>query len=632
MAIRASSGDLYISQIRTSPQAENIVYTWCLADGKKAYLVLNKDKLECHFVNDNGNIVINEIDQPPTFTQDELISFLLESHPILSENRIITFIENEEKLHTWHLADKQKIHLIRNSDKIEYVIINDKKSIRTRMDIPYGTSIEEFIEKTLELCPVVYADSSIEFIEKEGEIDAGELDGCKAYIIRNNGSFEYQFTCDKESSIQSMPMPDYCMPEEYINSLLESNPTHEDSSNEERPVIFTPETPFREILSGEKAFYNQSNYVKSGKQDWSSNKSLPVSYTWNTEHKVIRIAKKILSAFIFSSAVYTLLSLLIGKVSLKQPLPVLILSMGIYKLLQIIVGKIILPASSPMITKVSKNDLDNARSKISLKGTWKYKRILIEADGYKMDSVIIGKPSTFNNGRWYLTSNGNGEFYEGKLFSGECRQVLHNLKSNALVFNYPGVGSSSGSASKKAMVKAYRAMLTFLEDKERGIGAKEIIGYGFSIGGAIQGEALKTHPLKKDIKYVFIKDRTFSALSQLVSEMMGRFLGFSVKCLGWEMDSVTSSKKLQVPEIILQTTKKDHFHQLESIDDLQETDLVIEKKGSLAFELLKEGVHKNKHYLGITSNHRTSLDKATIEHLSGIVNQTLIGDVKIKTS
>ena len=384
------------------------------------------------------------------------------------------------------------------------------------------------------------------------------------------------------------------------------------------------EVPFRNILSGEKAFYNQPDYLEATKQDWLSSECLPVSYTWNTEHKVIRIVKKILSTMISLAGIYTLFRVLSKRVSLKQPL----LALGTYKLLQHIAGIPILPSAivTTLMRVFKAPILKDMRSDVSLTEQWKYKRISIEVDGDKIDSVIFGTPSTLDNGRWLLLSSGNGEVYEDKLLNDSLKQTLHKFNSNALVFNYPGVGSSSGLASKPTMVKAYRAMLNFLEDKEKGIGAKEIIGYGFSIGGATQGEALKTHPLKEDVKYVFIKDRTFSTLSQLVSLMMGRFLGFAVKCLGWEMDSMTSSRKLQAPEIILQKTRKEDFHQVDSVNDLEETDGIIKKKGSLAFGLLQEGIRKNKYYLGITANHNSPLDAVTIEHLSEIVNQALAED------
>lgn len=478
----------------------------------------------------------------------------------------------ENIIHTWHLAEGDKAYLLRNDDKLECLFARGDDGIMVSIPIPDPDTLEEIINRLLEMYPILEGDNAIRFMEYEEE-----------------------------------PISD-------VNCQNFNSPIRTEIS-------------FRNILSGEKAFYNQPDYLKAGKQDWYSNKHLPVSYTWNTEHKIIRIAKGILPTLIFSTGIYKFFCILAGKASLRQPLPALIFSIGIYKLLQIITGVFILPAADLM-----QKDLNNIRSEISLRGQWKYKRITIKVDNYKIDGVIVGKPSTLDNGRWFLASNGNGECYEYKLTNVEFKQMLHKCNSNALVFNYPGVGSSSGPISKKEMVKAYRAMLTFLEDKEKGIGAKGIIGYGLSIGGGIQGEALKMHPLKKDVKYVFIKDRTFSSLSQLVSLIKGRILGFSVKCFGWEMDSVTSSKKLQATEIVLQTTKKNNFHSLKSSDDLKESDGVIKKEGSLAFELLKEGTHENKYYLGITSGHNNALGKEVIEHLSEIVNQALTEDSKIKTS
>src|SRR5271166_2603774 len=39
---------------------------------------------------------------------------------------------------------------------------------------------------------------------------------------------------------------------------------------------------------------------------------------------------------------------------------------------------------------------------------WKYKRICIEFDGYKIDTIIVGKDQTIGNGRWMIFCNGNG--------------------------------------------------------------------------------------------------------------------------------------------------------------------------------------------------------------------------------
>ncbi|MGL5264241.1 MAG: CPn0927/CPn0928 family alpha/beta hydrolase fold protein [Candidatus Rhabdochlamydia sp.] len=467
-------------------------------------------------------------------------------------------------------------------------------------------------------------------------------DGDKAYLIHDNGNLKTIFLRGENRFIEPISLPGFFSVEEAVNRLLEWYPILADDNSikyveykEKESLVhsISAKFPFQNtILCGEEAFYNQHQYFSISKQELSVSECLPVSYTWNTEipnteHKMIRIAKKILPTIIYVAGIHTLSCFLIGKVSLKRSISIFALPVGIYKILQIIAGTCILPIASPLIVGPFKtgfaDSLAKTRSKVPLINDWKYIRKTIEVDGCKIDSVMMGKPDTFANERWLLASNGNGEFYEGKLDDSEFKEVLSKINCNALLFNPPGVGANSGSASVQTMSKVYRAMFTFLENAIR---AKKIVGYGFSIGGAIQGEALKTHPLKKDVKYVFVKDRTFSTLSQLVSQMMGRILGFFIKPLGWEMDSLASSKSLQVPEIILQTTTKENFHLLESTDDLSESDGVIKKRGSLAFGLLKEGIHKNKHYLGTTSNHNDPLDETSIEHLSAIVNQVFAED------
>ncbi len=139
--------------------------------------------------------------------------------------------------------------------------------------------------------------------------------------------------------------------------------------------------PFQNILAGENAFYNRPDYLKSTEQDLNSKNHLPTTYSWNTEHKIIRIIKQILSIIIFPIAIYNLFHILAGKVAL-------------------------LPASSPSLMRYPNNHANGSRSKIFLNGEWKYKRVTVEVDGYQIDTMIVGKAATLNNGRWMLASNG----------------------------------------------------------------------------------------------------------------------------------------------------------------------------------------------------------------------------------
>ncbi len=344
-----------------------------------------------------------------------------------------------------------------------------------------------------------------------------------------------------------------------------------------------PATPLREILSGENAFYRQPDYLKVTQQELASNTLLPVSYTWNSESKVSRVFKEILSIIVFPIGICQALHRLAGKVA-------------------------ILPASSPSLMGYPKNYATETRSQVYLENEWKHKRLTIEVDGYKIDAVIVGKAPTLGNGRWMLPSNGNGEFYEQKLVYNELYQLLNELNGNAIVFNYNGVGVSSGLPNRAAMAKGYRAMLAFLEDKEKGIGAREIIGYGHSIGGGVQGDALKNHELKKDIQYVFVKSRTFSDLSTTASLLIHRALGFLVKILGWNMDCVHSSKKLQAPEIIMQTACVCDYQELTDSSKII-NDGVIPAKASLAKALLDDPTtpRENKIFIGMPEYHNGGL-------------------------
>ncbi|PIS01156.1 MAG: hypothetical protein COT84_03930 [Chlamydiae bacterium CG10_big_fil_rev_8_21_14_0_10_35_9] len=366
----------------------------------------------------------------------------------------------------------------------------------------------------------------------------------------------------------------------------------------------------KKILIGADAFYNNRNYLELTKKDLCNAKSVPVSYTHNTEysilHKIEQVAKK---AFIY-------VALPVGLYMHFHIFSVIVVSIGLHKLIQTIARSLILPASLGKATL----DYDFYRRNIPLDTEWKYKRITVAVDDNQIDAMIVGKPTTLDNGKWTLYSNGNGEFYETKPFNPEFHRTLTELNSNAIVFNYPGVGASTGPISRKTMAKAYKAMLTLLEDKKKGIGAREIIGYGHSIGGGVQGDALLTHELKKEIKYVFVKSRTFSDLSTLTSLIMARVLGLLVKVLGWNIDSVTSSKKLQVPEIILQTARVENYEELNDSSKIVD-DGIIRPDGSLASALLNSDCKDKKVILGIKEKHNDVLQ--CLPYLAGRINTLL---------
>ncbi len=247
---------------------------------------------------------------------------------------------------------------------------------------------------------------------------------------------------------------------------------------------------------------------------------------------------------------------------------------------------------------------------------WKYKRFTVRVDGLNIDATVMAQESTLHNGRWVLNSLGNIQLYEQKIKnSWRLKRILKQTGSNAVLFNYPGVESSSGEPRTKTLVKAYQTMLKFLETEVK---AKEIIGYGYSIGGGVQGESLKTHSFKDGIRYLFIKDRSFSSLARVVSSWTG--LGFLLPALGWSLNSIDSSRRLSslgIPEIIMQTTGIDRRTLV--------SDGVISVNASQAKAVWIDSplpLH-NKHFIGLGERHRTKLSNGAIKRLSTRINQIL---------
>ena len=388
-------------------------------------------------------------------------------------------------------------------------------------------------------------------------------------------------------------------------SLKTYAPSH--STSIPHVCLDKPAKPFKSQLSGPTAFYKRPSYIATTEREFSREALLPVTYRVTTEYKITQIAKLVFSTIIFPHM--------------------------LYKFIHAGIGLIVLPAtmihSRQQVTAIRRQQINNIFHNpqyAHINKQFKYKRITIESDGRKIDAVIIGKPSTLENGRWTLRSLGNGEIYEHYLTDENFLSLLSQTESNAILFDYPNVGSSSsdGLISRKAMVNAYNAVLTFLEDDEKGIGAKEIIGFGHSIGGGIQGDALRDRALKQDkgIRYLFVKSRTFSDLSTEVDNLICRPLGFLIKIFGWNISSVDSSLALKAPEIIFQTADTGHYIELQDSTQVMD-DGVIPKNASLASALLDnpDCPRDSKLFIGTGESHNDPI--FNVPYLAKRINRML---------
>lgn len=188
---------------------------------------------------------------------------------------------------------------------------------------------------------------------------------------------------------------------------------------------------------------------------------------------------------------------------------------------------------------------------------WKVEEIALEVEGRSLDVRLLTHSGHLPN-RWMLYSGGNAECMDIHL-SAQFQQfsaVLQNaqtLRTQIALFNYPGVGRSEGQLNRQSMVRSTQAVLRFLENRMAGSPWAQLIGYGWSMGGAVQAEAFQHHKKHPDIRYALIKDRTFSQLSPVVEQLLGPLCAWLLKLSGWNFSTVDKVLKSEFPECILQS-------------------------------------------------------------------------------
>jgi hypothetical protein len=349
----------------------------------------------------------------------------------------------------------------------------------------------------------------------------------------------------------------------------------------------------RTELSGPHAFYKADDYIEKTTHELQTRECLPtITYEHNCTHKFLRVANRITSIIIF---------------------PLIL-----HHLIHIAAAKFIVPSS----LRFNQATSHRLRSGVALDGDWKYKRITILSDGNKIDAMIMGRRKMFRNGRWYIYVPGNQELYENVMVNRDFKILLTKLKANALIYNYPGSGCSTGCTSRSALTKSYRAVLSFVETQ---IGAHKILGHGFSLGGAIQSEALLSHTMKPNVDYLFITDRTFSRLSIIAASFVPRplkaIVSLAVKLERWNLNAVDHCFRIQVPHIVLQTARTEPYQQVSRVEELM-NDGVIDAPSSLVNALLTDSRSLEQTHtviIGIEEQHNDAY--RDLDHLVALFRQ-----------
>lgn len=292
-------------------------------------------------------------------------------------------------------------------------------------------------------------------------------------------------------------------------------------------------------LSGPEAFYNREDYIEKTTRDFASKKRMPVSYSWNTTSCAKRITKVVLKIIIFP--------------------------IGLYELLHGLAGLVILPSSVVCLSWWFKNKMHQSRRQIDLQTSgpdgWVYKRITLQFDSLKVDTVIAGQRKNIDNGRWMISVGGNFDFYERTIIHGAGRPIASACDSNIVFFNYPATMCSSGVLpGREKMEKATRGVIRFVCDKFGGLGAKEVIAYAHSIGGGVIGDVISNPRFDPQVPFAILLSRTFCNLAAAAKHLVCAPAASLVKALGWNFKPAEALRRNTCHSIIVQTGEAGFSH------------------------------------------------------------------------
>lgn len=161
------------------------------------------------------------------------------------------------------------------------------------------------------------------------------------------------------------------------------------------------------------------------------------------------------------------------------------------------------------------------------------------------------------NNKWLVYFLPNGGTAEDALY--EARTLSYELDVNVLVFNYRGVGGSTGFPStSEDLVEDGAACLDYLK-KEQGADIGDIYAYGKSLGGGVAAELLAGEGRGAHL----ISDRSFTSLGSAIEklcplEIIGKIVRGIFEAMGWVLDSISHLKNI-TGNIFVVSTKNDRI-------------------------------------------------------------------------
>ncbi|MCB1116070.1 MAG: hypothetical protein KDK71_06330 [Chlamydiia bacterium] len=308
--------------------------------------------------------------------------------------------------------------------------------------------------------------------------------------------------------------------------------------------------------------------------------SAPLSY-WSIAKKGILDVAALSAPFLL---IYSIGRFCLSKIAptvAPRPFPLkvtyalnVLIALGAYRIVQAVVGFPVHPAILSWLKGEENLQLyDQLRS---LQTGKQMMRISARSEmGHRIDGVFIKNTGVDLQGRCLLISPPNEELYENILDS--FTELSTELKANILIYNYAGVGRSTGwFPNRDAMAASHKAMRGLLEELE----SKEICDFGWSIGGGVKWQSHAEAPPENPNKYVSIDYQTFRSVANIGYQILWHFGSWGVSLLQWNYDNERAIKQSQCGCIPIDCTGDklmQEGNRPTEIEKLNESKIVVER-------------------------------------------------------
>lgn len=156
-------------------------------------------------------------------------------------------------------------------------------------------------------------------------------------------------------------------------------------------------------------------------------------------------------------------------------------------------------------------------------------------DGLKLEGMTFQSTAPNKSGKTLLICSGDNNSSE--YYNEPIVKAMLALGHNVMTFNYRGFGDSEGNVSESGLYKDVDAAYQYLRNS--GIDNKDLIVYGYSLGGAVAADLAAKYPVD------LVLDRTFSSGQDQAAEVAPTGLKWLARLIAFTGSNFNTTDKLK---------------------------------------------------------------------------------------